>query len=1083
MTAAPPPRAPGAQPTSPPAADPAAAVAALLRYFRDCLVADGGERELDDAFASGEREHHLVPLDAPDAAIETLTLPPAKGRALARAVRVQRQERELLLGWPFVCGPHPERSERRLRAPFFIAAARVEESWGDFRIVAEAGSLRINPVVLAALGLPRDDTVEADERDPRLAEAISRLLALRRIDLPAHAERLPTTRAATPALVSAAAVWMSQRSRVAASSAFELESMAAGGTFSPCLQQLLGQPPTTSSPGPEARPASVPARLSKAQEQALINAARYPLSVVHGAPGTGKTYTIAGIAADRVMRGERVLLVCGNEHAADVVFDKLAEAFAFGDDNHLVVRAGQGEYRQRLLRDLERLMATELPEQADTDVDRDTARDDPAVAAAARALEAGAKAHDKHTRRFRRALARAHGQAAWLLDERGGIGSVLRRWWLSRRQPRTTLLSEWWDACHAASDAHQQHARAYLHTRTQAARHALLRRHRRKLAALATALRSRNSGHRSERLEAMDWSVLTQAFPVWVASAQSLDRNLPLTQGLFDLVVIDEATQCNVALALPALQRAHRAVVVGDPRQLRHFSFLARRRQDEFAAEHGVEHLPVSLDYRERSLIDYAIDALPSNAAQVWLDEHFRSHPELIDFNNRRFYEGRLKILTDARRLDGQPPRRILTCPLRLEQGVNLGEVDAVVERLRELIARQADLPADEAASIGVVAMFAALAQALQARIQADIGLDALTRHNLLVATPYGFQGEERDLILLATGMHPQLSRPARQYMERPDVFNVATSRARHAQTLFIGEGSHPAPDDGLLGAYLAHRPSTATQPTMPDARAHDTPRQALAARLEQAGYRCWADFPLGGQAIDLLATSDTRAVAIDLVGIGGDRGHPWPQERYTVLERAGVLPHPVALTEWRWRADEVVARIVALLGDRANTPHSPAARRLARLRWQFDKLGHDSCAQLLDELERALATALSWLARRFEPGELTHARYADSIAAVVNDALDELDALRLVLEESRALALDQALLDERAERATDVARRTRDALDALSAGLALDDGWQASTLDQSLAELARLSARLSLYQPARTTTPPAHNAAPPGGA
>ncbi|MCZ7391604.1 hypothetical protein, partial [Klebsiella pneumoniae] len=84
-----------------------------------------------------------------------------------------------------------------------------------------------------------------------------------------------------------------------------------------------------------------------------------------------------------------------------------------------------------------------------------------------------------------------------------------------------------------------------------------------------------------------------------------------------------------LALALPALQRARRAVIVGDPRQLRHFSFLARARQEQLAFEHGVEHLPISLDYRQQSLLDYAMNAVATPAAQVWLDEHFRSHPEL----------------------------------------------------------------------------------------------------------------------------------------------------------------------------------------------------------------------------------------------------------------------------------------------------------------------------------------------------------------------------------------------------------------------------------------------------------------------
>ena len=47
---------------------------------------------------------------------------------------------------------------------------------------------------------------------------------------------------------------------------------------------------------------------------------------------------------------------------------------------------------------------------------------------------------------------------------------------------------------------------------------------------------------------------------------------LPFEPGIFDLVVIDEASQCDIASALPLLYRARRAVIIGDPLQLKHVS-------------------------------------------------------------------------------------------------------------------------------------------------------------------------------------------------------------------------------------------------------------------------------------------------------------------------------------------------------------------------------------------------------------------------------------------------------------------------------------------------------------------------------
>lgn len=1044
-------------------------LAALVRYFRDCLLADGGERELEDAFSTGEASHHLVRSGPQDEAFAPVWLNWTEKRELLHAASMQRQERELQLGWRFICGMHPERGERRLRTPVFLASVQMSSTKGGYHAEPLPGSLRINPVALVALGLPRDYITEVDENDPRFGEFIARLDALPELALKEHANRLPALRSPALRRVEARLLWLTQRSRVAASTAYELETLAASASFSPCLREILGHPQDTPAAPPSTTPDSIPTRLSAAQKQALINATAHTLSVVYGAPGTGKTYTIGGITADRVINGERVLIVCGNEHAADVVFTKLAEAFAYGEDSHLVVRAGQGEYRQRLLRDLDALLSTAQPASPNPPAIRSqetSGEVSPAVVRARQMLAHSALAQQFLAGRFAEALALAHAGGEVLRDRRRSPIAALRRQLTRFKLRKSPPLSKHWTTFQNQASSHQASARRFLHLSTQTARDALLRSSRHKLAALSVALRSRNSGYRVDRMAAMDWATLTRAFPVWVASAQSLDRALPLENGLFDLVVIDEATQCNLALALPALQRARRAVIVGDPRQLRHFSFLARRRQEQFAAEHGVEGQGISLDYRDQSLIDYAMQALRSADAQVWLDEHFRSHPDLIEFNNRRFYEGRLKVLTGMRRLTNSLPRQVVECPLQLNDGVNQGEVDCVIEHLRQLIEQENDLPDEDASKVGVVAMFSTLAQILQARIQAAFRLETLARHNLLVATPYGFQGEERDVILLATGVHAQLSRTARQYMERPDVFNVATTRARDRQIIFIGQGSAPQAQDGLLGAYLAFAPERPV-PAQPFARGAGSTRDELIVALQEKGYRCWPDFTLGGSIIDLLVVAGQSSLAIDLVGVAEPIGQPWACERYTLLERTGLNILPVAFHEWLWQPQEIIQRIEQVLGDHQASPADSRQSTTASLRWHFEKHGRNELSLLVEQMEQTRGVAESWLGRRFSTTEVTYQRYMHSIQELVDDTVRILDQLRLLLDESRALKLDSSLIDERAAQASNAVRRALQALDSLATRLALDEGWGPDAQSASLADLERLTDRLSQYQSA----------------
>lgn len=1023
-----------------------AGIAGLLRYFRDCLLADGSGRELDDFLASGEKEHWLTPLAAtPDGLPTEVILPDAVGRRLAGLVQIQRQERQLLLGARIVCARSPNEGKRWLRAPLFLAEARLEQRNGQFCASLDRESLRLNPVILAALGLPRDWQAAVDADDARLAEVLARVDALPALPPFVTVADFPSLRGNAVQRADTAVLWLSERSRTAATTAFELEAIAAGGVFSPCLTQILGGDAVAAG-GPPPVPESLPSRLSAAQEAALFNAASETLSVIHGAPGTGKTFTIAGIVADRVMRGEKVLVVCANEHAADVVHDKLAAAFA--EAARQVVRAGAGGYRQRLLQQLDGLLAAGAPHPEES------------AAQAGRALQRAVRLQRRNAAGFRRGLQRAERQGRVLAASSASVWSALRRRWLAWRVRRQPLLAEVWGGYRQQLQAHQALARRTLALTAQDGHARLLASHRRQLAALAVALRSRSSGHRSDRLEAIDWPTLTRAFPVWVVAAAALDRSLPLSCALFDLLVMDEATQCNLALALPALQRARRAVIVGDPKQLRHFSFLAVARQEHLALEHGVAHLPISLDYRQQSLLDYAMNAVAQPAAQVWLDEHFRSHPELIDFSNRRFYDGRLRIVTDTRRLTEAPPLQVVRCPLRIEGDLNLGEIDTVIASLRRLVEQSRQLPPADCPSIGVLALFSALAQALQKRIMAEFDLAILTRHDLLVATPYGFQGAERDVILLASGVFPGRSRAAWSYIERPDVFNVAITRARQRQLVHVPEAFDDAPARSLLVSYLNHPVAAARPPAV--APAFGSLRQELVAALEALGCRCWIDFAVAGQAVDLLVQRETQVLAIDLVATGDAS---WTAGRYALFERAGLPLMPLAHGEWLWRRDEVMAHVVALLGAPVEAPELAWQRRIDALRWRFEKLGVEGGATLLDALGQAAGQATSWLSRRFSVEELSYQRYAAAVEQLVHSVLGELGGLCLLLEEGRALEIEDAELARRSTADLERARAAVEALAALARKLALADTPQSGALDVALEEMASLEKRLAAYQ------------------
>ena len=172
--------------------------------------------------------------------------------------------------------------------------------------------------------------------------------------------------------------------------------------------------------------------------------------------------------------------------------------------------------------------------------------------------------------------------------------------------------------------------------------------HREQLRLLRTAITERTGTKQDRIFDNADLPTILRTLPIWLTNLSDVHRTLPHQRELFDVAVIDEASQCDLASSLPLLQRARRAVIVGDPKQLRHLSFVSRSRQEELARRYGLgKGEAAELNYRDRSLLDLAIERIDSAGAIHLLNEHFRSQPEIIHFSNSRFYSGKLNIMSD----------------------------------------------------------------------------------------------------------------------------------------------------------------------------------------------------------------------------------------------------------------------------------------------------------------------------------------------------------------------------------------------------------------------------------------------------
>ncbi|MCW5631812.1 MAG: AAA family ATPase [Rubrivivax sp.] len=277
---------------------------------------------------------------------------------------------------------------------------------------------------------------------------------------------------------------------------------------------------------------------------------------------------------------------------------------------------------------------------------------------------------------------------------------------------------------------------------------------------------------------------VTELFACWAVTSLSARGRVPFEPGYFDLVVIDEASQCDIASAMPLLYRAKRSVIIGDPQQLRHISALSRARDGELLRKHGLVETRAGWMYSVASLYDVAAGVVPPENI-VNLRDHHRSHADIIEFSNRTFYEGRLRVATRHRRL--RRPRGTEPGVVWQDQrgqvvrppaggALNRPEAQAVLAALHDLlVARRYE------GSVGVVTPFRAQAQLLQELVAASDGLAPVRdRAELLVDTVHRFQGDERDVMFFSPVVSNGTPDGALGFLRsNGNLFNVAITRAR----------------------------------------------------------------------------------------------------------------------------------------------------------------------------------------------------------------------------------------------------------------------------------------------------------------
>ena len=798
---------------------------ALLRYYRAAVRSDprGALTQTLDAYGTAHillsGSGTLWPIEGSDQGEIRIQLEALPDRFREALKRRDSNENALAIGWPIAVGV--ERSVPVIR-PVGLIAGEWSHQNKQLVISVQHNDILINPDWVKAsargsawrasdltavfrakegLGLSKEEFTE------RLREAQASTIRgqLTGVQFASHID------SAQLGIHDAIGLFLPTESTFTSGAVRDLDQIATWSRqqlSDTALAPLLGL--ESAQPKAELYPINL-GPINAEQYEAVRSAMDQPLTVVTGPPGTGKSQAIVAMAATALQAGETVLVASKNHQALDAVEERLTE---IAPDVRFLVRTLDPS------KDIDVSVKNVLSETV-SDGGAATVVSDPFLTAQLKGL-AEKRQHALENLAERRRLNLELANLIERRDLREGTDesrtrandetrvSFLMRLlqflgFKTKRSANKNIselpaplgrreLQRIIDELRASLDHLEDPADPYELTD--------------KIADLARVVVGRTLGERAKMnseardmlraanddLELQGTDELPRAVveriigsrPLWLASVLGTPRRIPLQQGLFDLVIFDEASQCDIGTSLPLFARACRAVVVGDDRQLAFISQIGAAQDRNLMAAQGLPKSGMGRFAQGRkSLFDLA--ASTPGAERIMLRDQYRSAPDIVDYISTGFYSGKLRASADPNgfrvpktakpgiswtHVSGQSD------PTR-HGNVNRAEVTRIFENLKELLIKQ-----QFDGTIGIITPFRAQVLALEQSVMAS--KDVFEKADLRIATVDGFQGQDRDLILFSPVVHAESPTSAITFIQRDwRRLNVAVSRARAVCHIF----------------------------------------------------------------------------------------------------------------------------------------------------------------------------------------------------------------------------------------------------------------------------------------------------------
>lgn len=436
---------------------------------------------------------------------------------------------------------------------------------------------------------------------------------------------------------------------------------------------------------------------------------------------------------------------------------------------------------------------------------------------------------------------------------------------------------------------------------------------RRRLKVHAKSLVANRKRLQTNILEEEDFRPLLEAFPCWCVTTYAVSDSLPLKPGMFDVAIIDEASQCDIASSFPILFRAKRAVIVGDDKQLPHLSFLEKAKEQSFLSQYGIpDKYQLMWRFRTNSMFDLA-DYYSMNS--VMLDEHFRSLPPIINFSNHEFYNDRIRVMRKDK-----PDENVLELVEVVDGKVdfdatrNLPEIEALVKRLHEIIIEDERKNPDNPVTVGIISPFRAQVEQLKVSVSKVLSDYMIKKHQIEIGTAHTFQGDERDIMMISWAVADNSYTQSLMFMQKANLFNVAITRGRNKVINFVSRNPRELPD-GHFRNYVSYmqnyqdKKQAVLSGEIDENIYKNSLEREVADKIRELDHRVVAGAEIAGLSADLLV-DDKFVIEIDGVD-DKTKSHISNMKKQAIIERSGFKVKRITFREWQYSPKACLDRVL----------------------------------------------------------------------------------------------------------------------------------------------------------------------------